>query len=67
MILYKINSLDGEKGSSLPLQKLLSSKKGNDIQQVKHVVTKKTLFKFKVLRIRLKISYMAFKKKFTVP
>jgi hypothetical protein len=67
MILYKMNSLDGEKGSSLLLQKLLSSKKGNDVQQVKHVVTKKTLFKFKVLRIRMKISYMAFRKRLTVP
>jgi hypothetical protein len=67
VLLHNMDSLDGNKGSSLPVQKFMSTKKGADMEQVKHVLVKKTLFKFKVLRIRMKISFMAFRKSMTIP
>jgi hypothetical protein len=47
LILYKTHSLDGMPGSSLPIEEYMELKKGN-IEEVRHMLVKKTLFKFKV-------------------
>lgn len=49
-LIYQMNTINGIKNSSLKLQKLVN----------KHVLMKKTLLKYKILRIRYKISYQAF-------
>lgn len=67
ILIYKMHTLDGYKNSSLPLENFIKSKKGANMEQVRHTLVKKTLFKFKVLRIRMKISYIAFTKRLTIP
>lgn len=67
IILSKMHSLDGNLNTSLPLENFMSQKKGVNMEEVHHVIVRKTLFKFKILRIRMKISYIAFEKRMTVP
>lgn len=67
ILIHKMETLDCSKGTALPLIKCLEAKKGIDMKQARHMIVKKTLLRFKILRIRLKISFMAFEKRMTIP
>ena len=77
-LIYEIKTIDGKKDSGFGLQQHLIEKRTDKsssqsswrsqqiVEIVKHQIMKKTLTKYSILRIRQKISFMAFMKKMTV-
>lgn len=75
-LIYSMDTIDGEKGSSIPYQTFLvenlKKNKATDTSEeeiefkVRHQLMKKTALKYSILRIRQKISFMAFMKKMTI-
>ena len=62
-LLYRINSVDGNKNSAQPI---IDSNPNEDVFKLKHEISIKTMTRIKIMRIRQKISYIAFTKKMTL-
>jgi hypothetical protein len=76
---YRINTINGDTGSAIPLQRMLFKQKSayyrrknvkidesELMEEVKHAVMIKTSQKYSMLRARQKISFIAFQKRMTV-
>ena len=84
LLVYHINTVDGEKDSSLKIQQTLVEQEEADYlkkskqkefkagvkerieKQVKHQVMRKVRLKYIILRVRAKISFIAFEQKKTI-
>jgi hypothetical protein len=62
-LVFRMNTIDGRRGSSLPLQGVKSKL---ETKIVKHHLMMAAMSKYNILRIRMKISYHAFLKKHTI-
>ena len=66
-IIYHIDALNGLRGSSLKLQNfLMKESKTNQISRIKNQIMMKVYKKYLILRIRYKISFLAFINRKTV-
>ena len=63
-LIYNLNTIDGRKDSSLPIQQLCKSTVS--LLTLKHELMLKTMTKYKILTIRNKLSFTAFMKKQTI-
>ena len=65
-LMYELKSLDGKRGSAAKLIELIKRQKDGQELDAQDIVANRTLFKYKVIRVRLKIGFTAFVKRMTV-
>lgn len=69
LLIYKLNTVNGERDSAKHLKETLIDIKyrSKDVKEkVDHLMMKQTLLKYKIMRIRAKISFAALKKRMTI-
>lgn len=80
LLIYSAQTLNGEKGSAealikhlydrkirkLSMKKIPAYQKEKIMAEIRHHIMKKAMFQFRLLRVRCKISFIAFEKRMTI-